>query len=58
MSKNNIAESTITYLLFKFFSDVSDGNINEGPSEARFYQFAIEGVAQSIVGLLGLLGKV
>ena len=37
---------------------MSDGKIDEGPSEAHFYQFAIEGVAQSIVGLLGLIGKV
>ena len=36
---------------------MSDENIHD-PNGARFYQFAIEGIAQSIVGLLGLIGKV
>jgi len=37
--------------------NVSDENIHD-PNGARFYQFAIEGIAQSIVGLLGLIGNV
>ena len=49
--------TSLNQQIFKLFLDVSDENIHD-PNGARFYQFAIEGIAQSIVGLLGLIGKV
>ena len=57
MGPKSLKITSLDQPLFKLFLDVSDENIHD-PNGARFYQFAIEGIAQSIVGLLGLIGKV